>query len=76
MKPRPWRTEIGMVGGLAVGAILWWVSLTEGDGFLPNPQLLILPTALGAALVAWRNKQQQVGVHDPEIIVRNKRGRV
>jgi hypothetical protein len=75
-KPKPWPVEIGMACGLAVGAVLWWGSFVEGGGLFQNPQLILLPAAIGVTAVALRNRRKRVGVYDPEIIARNKGGRV
>lgn len=75
-KPKPWRLEIGMTCGLAVGAVLWWGSVADGGGIFQNPELILFPAAIGIAAVALRNRRKRVGIYDPEIIVRNKGGRV
>lgn len=75
-KPKPWRMGVGMGCGMAVGAVLWWSGFVEGGGILQNPQLFLLPAAIGVAVVALRNRRNQVGINDPEIMTRNKQGRV
>lgn len=75
-KPKWWRMEIGMMLGGLVGAPLWWISYLPGGGLFQNLHLILCPAAIGIGIVASRNKREQVGYHDPEIIAQNKRGRV
>lgn len=75
-KAKLWRMETGIACGLAVGAVLWWAGFVEGGGLFQNPHLILLPTAIGITAVAFRNRRNQVGIYDPEIITRNKSGRV
>jgi hypothetical protein len=75
-KAKPWRLEVGMVVGLLVGALLWWSAYEPGAGLAQKPQLLLVPTALGALVISLRNKHRKVGPHDPQTIERNKRGRL
>ena len=74
-KPNRWRMEVGMLAGLAVGGLLWWSVYDPGAGLMQNPQLILVPVALGILVVNLRNKRRKVGPYDPEIIARNKRGR-
>lgn len=75
-KPRPWPMEAGIFAGLTVGALLWWANYLPGAGLFHNLHLLLGPAAAGMFLVALRNSRQKVGVYDPKIVERNKRGRV
>lgn len=75
-KPKPWRMEAGMFGGLLVGAGLFWANYLPGAGLFHNLHLLIVPAALGAFVVALRNSRKQVGAYAPEIVAQNKQGRV
>lgn len=75
-KPRPWHTATGAVCGLLVGTVLWWNSYIPGAGWFQNPQLFLIPAALGVAVVFWRNKRKMVGPYDPDVVTLNKRGRV
>lgn len=75
-KPKYWRMEAGMIGGMLVGAPLYWSSYLPGGGFLQNPHLILLPAAVGILIVALRNKRMRVGYYDPDIIEQNKQGRV
>lgn len=74
--PKPWRMDAGLLGGLVVGACLWWVYYLPGAGLFDNLHLLIVPPALGALAVALRNSHKKVGVYDPRIVAQNQQGRV
>jgi len=74
--PEPWRVEIGMIAGLALGAILWWVNYLPGSGIFHNLHLVIVPPALGAFVVMARNGRKGLGAFDPRIAARNRQGRV
>ncbi len=67
---------VGIAIGLVVGVLLWWGSYVPGKGLLQNPQLVIVPAALAILIVSVRNRRKRVGPYDPEVIARNKRGRV
>ena len=73
-KPKPWRIEVGAIVGLAIGFLVWWSAYDAAAGLLQNPQLVIVPAAVGMLVVSWRNRRKKVGPYDPEIIERNKRG--
>jgi hypothetical protein len=73
---KPWNMTIGMAIGLAVGALLWWGNYDPGAGMFQNMQLLIGPAALAILIVSIRNKRKKAGPYDPDIIARNKRGRL
>jgi len=73
---KPWSMTIGMAIGLAVGALLWWGSYDPGRGIFQNAQLVIGPAALAILIVSLRNKRNKVGPYGPDIIARNKRGRL
>lgn len=75
-KRKPWPVEVGMLGGAALGAILWMISFVPGGGIFQNLQLIIGPAAIGILIVALRNRREEVGYYDPENIKQNKRGRV
>ena len=47
-----------------------------GAGLFQNPQLLIVPAALGMFVVSVRNRRKKVGHYDPETVERNKRGAI
>jgi hypothetical protein len=76
MKPKLWRTEAGAIAGLAIGLLVWWSSYDPGAGLLQNPQLVIVPAALGILVVILRNRRKKVGPDDPETRYRNEGGRV
>jgi len=72
---KPWNMKYGIALGLVVGALLWWGSYVPGEGIFQNLQLLIVPVATAIVVVSARNRRKKVGPYDPEVIVRNKRGR-
>ncbi|MEA3387844.1 hypothetical protein [Sphingobium sp. CCH11-B1] len=76
VKPRPWRMATGVVCGLLVGAALWWNNYIPGAGLFQNPQLLLIPAALGIAVVSLCNKRKKVGPYDPNLVALNRHGRV
>lgn len=76
VKPKPWNMTIGMLIGLLTGTALWWGSYVPGAGMFQNLQLVIVPAAIAILVVSVRNKRKQVGPYDPEVIARNKRGRL
>jgi hypothetical protein len=67
---------LGMVTGLAAGLLLWWSSYVPGAGWFQNLRLIVVPAAVGILIVSIRNRRKQVGPYDPEVIARNKRGRL
>ncbi len=73
---KPWNMNVGMTIGLAVGVLLWWGSYVPSEGIFQNPQLVIVPAAIAIVIVSVRNRRKKVGPYDPEVIARNKRGRV
>ena len=73
-KAKPWRPDVGMIVGVAVGVFIWWSAYEPGAGLLQNPQLIIVPAAFGAMVVTLRNRWKKVGPSDPETIQRNKSG--
>jgi hypothetical protein len=73
---KPWDMTVGIAIGLVIGAFLWWGSYVPSEGVFQNPQLVIVPAAIGILIVDARNRRKQVGQYDPEVIARNKRGRV
>lgn len=75
-RPRPWRMATGVLGGLLVGATLWWNSYVPGAGLFQNPQLFLIPAALGIVVVSLRNKRKKVGSYDPDVVALNRHGRV
>ena len=75
-KPKAWRMEAGILGGLAVGAALWWANYLPGAGLFDNLHLLLAPAAAGMFLVTLRNSRMKVGAFEPKIVEQNKRGRV
>jgi hypothetical protein len=75
-KPSPWRMATGVVCGLLVGAVLWWNSYISGAGLFQNPQLFVIPAALGIAVVSLRNKREKVGPYDPDVVALARRGRI
>ncbi|WP_200928337.1 hypothetical protein [Sphingobium sp. Leaf26] len=75
-KLRPWRMVTGVVCGLLAGAVLWWNSYIPGAGLFQNPQLFLIPAALGIVVVSLRNKRKKVGPYDPEVVALNRHGRV
>ena len=76
MKPKLWRTEVGALAGLAIGLLVWWSAYDPGAGLFQNPQLVIVPAALGILVVILRNRRKKVGPDDPETRARNESGRV
>ncbi|CAN5361328.1 hypothetical protein BH10PSE12_BH10PSE12_27450 [soil metagenome] len=75
LKPKPWRMEVGLYCGFAIGAVLWWFSFVSGGGLFQNLQIIVVPMALGVGIVSWRNRRAKIGFYDPAIIKRNKEGR-
>jgi len=67
---------VGVAVGLVFGVLLWWSSYAPSKGVLQNPQLVIVPMAIAVLIVSMRNRRRKLGPYDPEIIARNKRGRV
>ena len=74
IKSKPWRIEFGAIVGLAIGFLVWWSAYDSAAGLLQNPQLIIVPAAIGILIVSLRNRRKKVGPFDPETIERNKRG--
>lgn len=73
-KTKPWRTEIGIIVGLAIGFTVWWSAYDPTSGILQNPQLIIVPSAFGVLVVVLRNRYKKVGPFDPSTIEQNKEG--
>ncbi len=73
---KPWNITVGTAIGLVVGVFVWWGSYVPGEGLLQNPQLVIVPAAFAILIVSARNRRKKVGLYDPKVIARNKRGRV
>jgi hypothetical protein len=71
---KPWRMEVGMLAGLAVGLLIWWSAYEPSKGLFQNPQLVLVPAAIGALVVSLRNRRRKVGHYDPNSIERNRRG--
>jgi hypothetical protein len=75
-RPKAWRMEAGMLAGLGVGAVLWWINYLPGASLFANLHLLLAPIAAGMFLVALRNSRKKVGAFAPRIVEQNRRGRV
>lgn len=73
---KPWNMTVGLAIGLSIGFVLWWNSYVPDDGIFQNWQLVIGPAAIAIVIVSVRNRWKKVGPYDPEVIARNKRGRV
>lgn len=73
---RPWNMTVGIAIGLVIGAVLSWGSYVPSEGMFQNPQLVIVPAAIGILIVNNRNRRKQVGQYDPKVVAGNKRGRV
>ena len=73
---KPWKMTVGIAVGLVIGVLLWWGSYVPSQGLFQNPQLVIVPAAIGILIVNVRNRRKKVGPYDPAVIARNKRGRV
>jgi len=73
---KPWNMTVAIVIGLVVGVLLWWGSYVPSEGIFQNPQLVIGPAAIAILIVAVRNRRKKVGPYDPEVIARNKRGKL
>jgi hypothetical protein len=67
---------LGLSLGLLVGALFWWSRYAPGGGLFQNPQLLLVPAAIGTVVVGFRNKRKKVGPYDPDTISKNERGRL
>lgn len=76
MMPKPWRIETGMLAGLLLGALLWWVNHLPGAGLFHDLHLLVAPVAIGAFVVTFRNSRKKVGAYAPKIVAQNRQGRV
>lgn len=76
MKSKPWKTGIGIAVGLIVGVSVWWSVYVPDAGPFQNPQLVLVPAALGVLLVYIRNRRKKVGPYDRETIDQNRNGRV
>lgn len=73
---KPWRLETGALVGLLVGGFFYWWSYLPGAGLFHNVHLLIVPPALGAFAITFRNSRMKVGAYDPRIVAQNRKGRV
>ncbi|RYG98859.1 MAG: hypothetical protein EON58_05800 [Alphaproteobacteria bacterium] len=76
MKAKPWNMGVGIAAGVIVGALIWWNAYVPDAGVFQNPQLIIVPAGMGVLVVSIRNKRKKVGPYDPEVIERNRSGRV
>jgi hypothetical protein len=74
-KPKPWRVEVAVLIGLAVGLLIWWGSYDPSLGLFQKPQLIVGPAAFAALLAWFRNKRKKSGPYDPETQARNVKGR-
>ena len=72
---KPWNMTVGIAIGLVIGGFLWWGSYVPSEGIFQNPKV-IGPATIGILVVNVRNRRKKVGAYDPEVIARNKRGRV
>lgn len=73
---RPWRMRTGLLIGLALGVFAYWYAYLPGMAWWYNLHLILLPPALGAAIVGFRNAQLRTGNHHPTIVEHNRKGRV
>jgi hypothetical protein len=73
---KPWRLEAGMLAGLLVGGFFYWWTYLPGAGLFHSLHLLVVPPALGAFAVTFRNSRMKVGAYDPRIVAQNRKGRV
>lgn len=73
---KPWNMSVGIILGLFIGSLLWWGSFVPGKGIFQNLQLVIVPAALAIVIVSVRNKRKKAGPYNPEVTVKNRRGRV
>lgn len=73
---KPWKMSVGVATGFVIGMFLWWGSYGPSEGMFQNPQLVIVPAAIGILIVNVRNRRKKVGLYDPKIIALNKRGRL
>ena len=76
MKPKPWSMNIGMAIGLIVGMLLWWSSYIPSAGLSQNLRLIFWPMVCSVFIVSFRNRWRKVGPYDPEVIAKNRKGRV
>lgn len=63
---KPWRTDVGALIGLAAGSLVWWSAYEPNAGTFQNPQLVLVPAAIGILVVSMRNKRKKVGPYDPK----------
>lgn len=73
---KPWSVNVGLMAGLLVGAMIWWASFENGMGLFQNPQLMVVPAAIGVLIPILHNKWFQVGQFDPLRKERNDKGRL
>jgi len=76
VRMKPWNMTVGIAVGLVIGVLLWLGSYVPSEGVFQNPQLVIIPAAVGALIVNVRNRRKKVGPYDPAAIAQNRRGRV
>ena len=72
-KAKPWRVEVGLAIGFAVGVFLWSAG---GEPFKLAElcRLIVGPSVVAIAVISASNKLKRVGPYDPEVLARNKGG--
>jgi hypothetical protein len=73
---KPWNMTVGILIGLLVGVLLWLGNYVPNDGIFQNPKLVIAPAIIAVLIVTVRNRRNKLGPYDPQVIARNKRGRM
>jgi hypothetical protein len=66
MEQKPWRVGIGVLVGLIVGIAIWWSAFEPRMGIFQQPQLIVVPAALGVLIVILRNKRRATGHLDTD----------
>lgn len=73
---KPWSMTTGMAVGFAVGVLLWLGAYVQGAGTFTSLKLIFGPAVIAILVVSIRNRRKKAGPYDPEVIARNRRGRV
>ena len=55
MTKKRWSLWAGFVVGLVAGLAIWWNTYNPNLGVIQNPQLIVVPSALGVWIFILRN---------------------